>query len=180
MRIGPQKRRAEKKDPKIGKGNKPTMVSYKPKNESMKKTIKITENELIDLVRKVLKEQTTSITDRNRKDKILLMCGPNNEINVPAEMICKRPTETGQKSNNGVSIFCDKLGDPIVSGGNTNIDSVEYDCGKKEITHAGPEAYKNIQNQEKQVQLDGKWLSQFCYIIKRTPRRFKACASKVS
>ena len=26
-----QKRREEKKDPKIGKGNKPTMVSYKPK-----------------------------------------------------------------------------------------------------------------------------------------------------
>lgn len=36
-----QKRRAEKKEPKIGKGNKPTMVSYKPKkqNESMEETI---------------------------------------------------------------------------------------------------------------------------------------------
>ena len=34
-----QKRREEKKDPKIGKGNKPTMVSYKPKkpqNESLR------------------------------------------------------------------------------------------------------------------------------------------------
>ena len=28
-----QKRRAEKKEPKIGKGNKPTMVSYKPKKK---------------------------------------------------------------------------------------------------------------------------------------------------
>jgi hypothetical protein len=28
-----QKRRAEKKDPKVGKGNKPTMVSYKPKKK---------------------------------------------------------------------------------------------------------------------------------------------------
>jgi hypothetical protein len=28
-----QKRREEKKDPKIGKGNKPTMVSYKPKKK---------------------------------------------------------------------------------------------------------------------------------------------------
>ena len=36
-----QKRRAEKSDPKVGKGNKPTMVSYKPKkkNESLKDTI---------------------------------------------------------------------------------------------------------------------------------------------
>ena len=37
-----QKRREEKKDPKVGKGNKPTMVSYKPKkkNESLKSIIK--------------------------------------------------------------------------------------------------------------------------------------------
>lgn len=30
-----QKRKAEKSDPKIGKGNKPTMVSYKPRKESI-------------------------------------------------------------------------------------------------------------------------------------------------
>ena len=34
-----QKRREEKKEPKVGKGNKPTMVSYKPKNESLRETI---------------------------------------------------------------------------------------------------------------------------------------------
>ena len=34
-----QKRREEKKDPKTGKGNKPTMVSYKPKNESLREII---------------------------------------------------------------------------------------------------------------------------------------------
>ena len=34
-----QKRREEKKDPKVGKGNKPTMVSYKPKNESIRNSI---------------------------------------------------------------------------------------------------------------------------------------------
>ena len=34
-----QKRREEKKDPKVGKGNKPTMVSYKPKNETLRDTI---------------------------------------------------------------------------------------------------------------------------------------------
>ena len=34
-----QKRKEEKKDPKVGTGNKPTMVSYKPKNESLRDTI---------------------------------------------------------------------------------------------------------------------------------------------
>jgi hypothetical protein len=40
-----QKRREEKKDPKIGKGNKPTMVSYKPKNESLRNIISTVLNE---------------------------------------------------------------------------------------------------------------------------------------
>jgi hypothetical protein len=35
-----QKRRAEKSNPKPGTGNKPKMVSYKPKNESITETIK--------------------------------------------------------------------------------------------------------------------------------------------
>jgi hypothetical protein len=43
-----QKRRAEKSDPKVGTGNKPTMTSYKPKksqNESLR-----------DLITKILRE----------------------------------------------------------------------------------------------------------------------------
>jgi hypothetical protein len=40
-----QKRKEEKKDPKVGTGNKPTMVSYKPKNESLKDVIKNVLNE---------------------------------------------------------------------------------------------------------------------------------------
>jgi hypothetical protein len=35
-----QKRKAEKTNPKSGTGNKPKMVSYKPKNETMTETIK--------------------------------------------------------------------------------------------------------------------------------------------
>jgi hypothetical protein len=42
-----QKRAAEKKDPKVGKGNKPTMTSYKPKKKN---------EGLRDLIQKVLKE----------------------------------------------------------------------------------------------------------------------------
>jgi hypothetical protein len=41
-----QKRKAEKKDPKIGTGNKPTMTSYKPRKESVR-----------DLIKKVLREE---------------------------------------------------------------------------------------------------------------------------
>ena len=42
-----QKRAAEKKDPKVGKGNKPTMTSYKPKKKN---------EGLRNLIHKVLKE----------------------------------------------------------------------------------------------------------------------------
>ena len=66
-----QKRTAEKKDTQTGKGQKPVMTSYKPKNESiMKKTIKLTENDLMRIVRKVLKEQEAPSSDK----KINLFC----------------------------------------------------------------------------------------------------------
>jgi hypothetical protein len=43
-----QKRRAEKKNPKVGKGNKPTMVSHKKrKNESLDSTIKLVLKEFL-------------------------------------------------------------------------------------------------------------------------------------
>jgi len=56
-----QKRRAEKKDTQTGKGQKPIMTSYKPKNENMKKRIvTLTENDLMRIVKRVLNEQTSS------------------------------------------------------------------------------------------------------------------------
>ena len=54
-----QKRREEKKDPKTGKGNKPTMVSYKPK--SKKNENRITESEINRLVKLVLNERVGDI-----------------------------------------------------------------------------------------------------------------------
>jgi hypothetical protein len=53
-----QKRRVEKTHSKVGKGNKPAMASYKPRKESMKKTLTITESELISLIEKIIKEET--------------------------------------------------------------------------------------------------------------------------
>jgi hypothetical protein len=46
-----QKRAAEKKDPKVGKGNKPTMTSYKPKKKN---------EGLRNLIHKILKESLTN------------------------------------------------------------------------------------------------------------------------
>lgn len=42
-----KKRAAEKKDPKVGKGNKPTMSSYKPRKESLER-----------LIRRIIKENS--------------------------------------------------------------------------------------------------------------------------
>lgn len=54
-----QKRNAEKKDTQTGKGQKPIMTSYKPRtNENMKrKIITLNENDLMRIVKRVLKEQ---------------------------------------------------------------------------------------------------------------------------
>jgi hypothetical protein len=56
-----QKRRAEKKEPKVGKGNKPTMTKF---DEGMKqpKVIKITESDLKNLTNLVLEELNSEIT----------------------------------------------------------------------------------------------------------------------
>lgn len=53
-----QKRKAEKKDPQRGKGQKPVMTSYKPKNESkIKNGVRLTERELINIIETIVKEQ---------------------------------------------------------------------------------------------------------------------------
>lgn len=46
-----QKRRAEKTNPKTGTGNKPKLVSYKPKNESVKR---ISESDIKRLISKII------------------------------------------------------------------------------------------------------------------------------
>jgi hypothetical protein len=59
-----QKRRAEKKDTQTGKGQKPIMTSYKKNkiNENMKKIVRLTENDLNRIVRRVLMESEESMT----------------------------------------------------------------------------------------------------------------------
>lgn len=65
-----QKRKAEKKDPQTGKGQKPVMTSYKPKNESTMKIVKLTENDLKRIVKKILLESN----DENPTSKLSMYC----------------------------------------------------------------------------------------------------------
>ena len=62
-----QKRKAEKKDTQTGKGQKPIMTSYKPKNktnENMKRIVRLTENDLVRIVKKIIKESEQLPTGR--------------------------------------------------------------------------------------------------------------------
>jgi hypothetical protein len=61
-----QKRKAEKKDTQTGKGQKPIMTSYKPRkktNENMK-TIRLTESDLVRIVKRIIKESEQLPTGR--------------------------------------------------------------------------------------------------------------------
>ena len=69
-----QKRKAEKSHNKSGTGNAPKMVSYEPKkkktNEEMKKTVKLTESQLINLIKRVINEGS----DPGQDDLIDVSC----------------------------------------------------------------------------------------------------------
>jgi len=75
-----QKRKAEKSDPKIGTGNKPTMVSYKPKK-------KTNENKLINLFKKILVEQVDGQT--YSKKELISLLDKNGYSTVPGGMNLK-------------------------------------------------------------------------------------------
>lgn len=69
-----QKRREEKKNPKTGKGNKPTMTSYKPRKESIRELIKnilqeeITENSNNNLILRRRLSTIENLIDKNIKE----------------------------------------------------------------------------------------------------------------
>ena len=76
-----QKRRVEKTHSKVGKGNKPAMASYKPRKESMKQTITLKESELISLIERMVKENSSNDASEKRKtdvERIKSLVGEKN------------------------------------------------------------------------------------------------------
>jgi len=56
-----QKRRAEKKHPKVGKGNKPTMTHYNENDNIMEQTIKLTKAQILEAINSVNEVEITQI-----------------------------------------------------------------------------------------------------------------------
>lgn len=80
-----QKRNAEKKDTQTGKGQKPIMTSYKPKNETV---IRLSESNLIKMIKNIINEQVKqydymimggdSFNEPNAADKLYLLKNGNS------------------------------------------------------------------------------------------------------
>lgn len=76
-----QKRRVEKTHSKAGKGNAPAMASYKPRKESMKKTITLKESELISLIERMIIESSSNNDPEKREkdiERIKTLVGEKN------------------------------------------------------------------------------------------------------
>ena len=124
-----QKRSAEKKDTQIGKGQKPIMTKYKPRtNENMKrKIITLTENDLMRIVKRVIREQKEKpVISENQE--ITLTCQSyrfytdevtkTKRIKLQSKYIVEGNLSTDSKVLEAES-FTDKghlAGDPYASG----------------------------------------------------------------
>lgn len=119
-----QKRREEKKDPKTGKGNKPTMTSYKPKGK--KNENRITESEINRLVKLVLNERIGDVLGpiscySKFESMNTDMSEPSIEMG-PSKII---GTRKFSENNYGVSVELDKP-KVYIGGANDVFDVVEF------------------------------------------------------
>jgi hypothetical protein len=167
-----QKRKAEKTHNKSGTGNSPKMVSYKPKNESMKKTIKLTENELINLVKKVLKEETESQNNKSglfKKPNVYdMICGIPTKKDFPelnSNQYCKRPIVVNDYKSvrdvKHIKLTCDK------------INGLQFSCTTNKITFSTDSSYDFIKQDRpnteqlfnKQTESDIKYFQNICEVV---------------
>lgn len=89
-----QKRKAEKSHNKSGTGNAPKMVSHKKTNEEMKTTVKLTESQLINLIKRVISEQTNP----SETDLINVNCwSPSRSANFKSMIFKELKNEQGKK-----------------------------------------------------------------------------------
>ena len=138
-----QKRRVEKTHDKSGKGNKPAMTSYKPKKESIVKTITLKEDELISLIERMINEETNSSSTGSYETPAFLA------KNIP-NMRQGAKTTYGGKGGKFVKIKskCRKF--PYCSQGAVD-DPIEFSnkysgestlSGEMELTPTYPKGYK--------------------------------------
>ena len=93
-----QKRRTEKKDTQTGKGQKPIMTSYKPKNktnEQMSRIINLTESDIKRIVMRVLKE------DINLMDKTTKKITNSNGITLVCVKLDLENPQNSESSTSG-------------------------------------------------------------------------------
>ena len=112
-----QKRRVEKTHSKSGKGNKPAMASYKPRKESMKKTITLKESELMSLIERIVKEDISkNVSDDKKKDLIFFrnLIKKRNIININQLLYNKK--EDWVNSGKSLESFPERYYTNMISG----------------------------------------------------------------
>ena len=173
-----QKRRAEKTHNKSGTGNSPKMVSYKPKNESIKTTVKLTESELIKLVKKVLIEEIEQQDNKmglfKKPNRYDMICGIPSDKDFPklnSSQYCKRPiVDNGVKDVKHIKLTCDKFNGGVLV---TIADGLQYSCTTNKIESSTGESYSFINKNEpnweqqykKQVQSDVRYFNNICKVV---------------
>ncbi len=168
-----QKRRAEKKDTQTGKGQKPVMTSYKPKNENMKpRIVNLTESDLRRIIDRVLKEDIDSTNlNMERKKGIMTLKDPYVEriliYNDDTQKKAKYPTimygynfenekiiyATDNYDWTDVTLYCDSQYFTPAKG-----TDIKYPAKAEENSVY---VKKNI-NMEKQREYDRNWLTPLC------------------
>jgi len=168
-----QKRSAEKKDTQTGKGQKPIMTSYKKKktNENMKRIVRLTENDLSRIVKRILSESGDKGNMREYKPKL------------PKRPMASDDTSLQNEMYPNVSYGYDKIyGKSVVASGNRRFGTVFYYCDMEhpknvefdfKMSNSGygnPYDKHNI-NIDTQKTLDSNWLSSICDSIRWKPKK---------
>jgi hypothetical protein len=158
-----QKRRAEKKDPQRGKGQKPVMVSHKKKtNENMEKNIiTLTENDLYRIVKRVLKESEKNKNDYRQANKGKEPEAFRRQIKLSdgQEKIQEYTTiRYGYNNLNKKEVVATHENSP-------GRGPVNLNCEKKTVSYLADENSYNDINMEEQRKSDFNWLYPWCLQI---------------